>query len=470
MILALSVRGQVGNPTVTDMNALSWRDNGPFELSPERGRYALTYSLIEDHSYSFSLPIARFATPDLGYKDGKYVSLFAPGVSYAIIPGYLVGKYFGSVQVGSYAVIALFALLNILLVRSIALRLGAHPLAATLGAITFLFASPAFAYSVSLFQHQISTFLILASIYLLLRWNNILSLFIIFSLFALSVPVDNPNLILMLPIAIAAGIKFFSVKVEKEAYKISFSLLKALSVLGIVLPLVFFLWFNNASYGNPLQLAGTVSGVREIDENGKPVAPKNAGKNDTALLNDPTRQQKTATGFFKTRNILNGFTIQFFGRDRSIVWFTPVMFLAIPGAFLLYKKKKDMAVVLVGIIGADLLLYSLWGDPWGGWAFGSRYLIPSYAIGGIFISIGLTYLRKYAILPVLFTILFVYSVSINTLGALTTNRNPPKVEILGLEALSGREEKYSYDRNFQYLQESGLKSFVYNTFFIYSFP
>lgn len=469
LFLTLSVRGNVGNPTPTQMNDLSWKDNGPFELSPERGRYALTYSLIEDSSFSFSLPLARFATPDLGYKDGKYVSLFAPGVSYAIIPGFLVGKFFGSEQVGSYAVIALFALLNVLLVRAIAIRLGAHPLAATLGALTFLFASPAFAYSVSLFQHQISVFLILASFYLLLRWNNILSLFAIFFLSALSVPIDNPNLILTLPIVIAAALKFFTVYAEKESYKISFSLLRSLSVLGVILPLVFFMWFNNASYGNPLQLAGTVSGVREIDAGGKPVAPKNAGVNNAAELNDPTRQQKSATGFFKTRNILNGLTVHVFGRDRGIIWFTPVMLLAIPGAYVLYKKRKDMTVVLIGIVGADILLYSLWGDPWGGWAFGSRYLIPSYAIAGLFISIGLTYIRRYAFLPILFTILFIYSVSVNTLGALTTNRNPPKVEILGLEALSGREEKYSYDRNIQYLNQNGVKSFAYNTFFAYSF-
>lgn len=468
IVLSLSIRGNLGNPTLLEMNDLSWKKNGPFELSPERGRYALTYSLVEDHSFSFSLPIARFATPDLGYKDGKYVSLFAPGVSYILIPGFLLGKFLGSEQVGSYAVISIFALLNVLLIRIIAIRLGANPLAATLGALAFLFASPAFVYSVSLFQHHVSIFLILSSIYLLLRWNNFYSLFAIFFLFALSVPIDNPNLILMVPIAIAAGLKFFSFEAKEEKYKISFSFLKALSVIGVILPLAFFLWFNNASYGNPFQLGGTVAGVREIDANGLPIAPKNAGVNDAEILNDPTKQEKTATGFFKTRNILDGFIIHFFGRDRGIFWFTPVMFLLIPGAYILLKKKKHFAQILLGIIGLDIILYSMWADPWGGWAFGSRYLLPTYAIAAIFISIGLTYVRKFWIFPILFIVLFSYSVAINTVGALTTSANPPKVEILGLETLSGHEEKYSYDRNFQFLLSGKTKSFAYNTFFSHS--
>lgn len=86
VILATSLRGIAGNPTENTLNKLQWSDNGPFELSPDRGRFALAFSLAEDHSFYFSLPIARFATPDLGFKDGHYVSLFAPAVSFIIIP------------------------------------------------------------------------------------------------------------------------------------------------------------------------------------------------------------------------------------------------------------------------------------------------------------------------------------------------------------------------------------------------
>src|SRR3990167_9827779 len=97
VILALGIRGLSGNPTAEELNSFQWKDSGPLELSPERGRFALLYSIVEDNSLQFSLPIARFATPDLGLSpDGKYVSLFAPAVSFIAIPGYVIGKYFGA--------------------------------------------------------------------------------------------------------------------------------------------------------------------------------------------------------------------------------------------------------------------------------------------------------------------------------------------------------------------------------------
>ena len=109
-ILALALRGNAGSPNSEELNRNYWSDDGPLELSPERGRYALLYSVLEDKSVHFSLAIARFTTPDLGYVNGKFASLFAPGVSYLVMPGYLLGKYFGYSQVGAFAVIFLFSL------------------------------------------------------------------------------------------------------------------------------------------------------------------------------------------------------------------------------------------------------------------------------------------------------------------------------------------------------------------------
>src|SRR3989344_887400 len=112
VILGLSLRGISGNPTSSVINQPQWKENGPFELSPERGRFALALSMIENKSFFYSLPIARFATPDLGFKNGNYVSLFAPGVSFLIIPGFWLGNMLGAGQVGAFAVIALFAFAN----------------------------------------------------------------------------------------------------------------------------------------------------------------------------------------------------------------------------------------------------------------------------------------------------------------------------------------------------------------------
>lgn len=462
LVLILGIRGIVGNPTTETINNPIWTSDGPLELSPDRGRFSLMYSIAEDHSVKFSLPIARFTTPDLGISPkGEYVSLFAPGVSFAILPGYYVGKLFGVSQVGAFAVIALFALFNAGLIRAIAMRLGASIYAASFGALAFLFASPAFAYAVTLYQHHISTFLILSSMYVLLRWRGWWGISYIWFAIVLSLSVDYPNLFLMLPLGVWAFSRVVWFEKDSHGFQFQISLLNILTVVSVVLPLAFFLWYNAAANGSPLQLSGTLKRAEAIDEAGKPVQPQLARILGLAEL-DPNRK-KTAIGFFHSRNLLNGFYTHFLSLDRGVVNFAPVMLLGFFGLYYVFKKSITAGKVLVGIIGFNILLYSMWGDPYGGWAFGSRYLIPSYAVLGIGIAMLLEYAKKQYIILLVCMALLSQSVWIGVLGAVTSNRNPPQIEILALEKISGHEEKYSFDRNEQYLASNHSKSFVFNT-------
>lgn len=465
VILVLSVRGVAGNPTAYDINTSKWKDEGPIELSPDRGRFALLYSLVEEGSFHFSIPIARFATPDLGYSHGKYVSLFAPGLSFLVAPGYLLGKTYGLSQVGTFAVVALFALFNAILLRSIAVRLGAHWVAATLASLVFLFATPAFAYAVSLYQHHISTFLILLSIYILLRWDTLLSLAVVWFLIAASLPVDYPNVFLMFPIGLYALGRIVMVSSTSGRIHVSIRLARLLTIVTAALPLAFFLWFNFQSYSDPFQLSGTVAGVKAIDAQGKPAAPEEVGTQNVEVLINPEQQNKSAVQFFKTRHLLNGFQIHLVSPDRGIIVYAPVILFGVAGIFLLYKSgNQPILALLLGILGANILLYSLWGDPWGGWAFGSRYLIPGYAIMSLFIALALTRWRKSNLILLVFFLVASYSIAINALGAITSSRNPPQVEVLSLEALSGVEQKYTYGRNIDYLNDNRSKSFVFQTY------
>ncbi len=464
LMLALSLRGIKGNPTSESMNDSRWKDEGPIELSPERGRFALTMSIVEDKSFHYSLPIARFTLPDLGYSNGNYVSLFAPLLSFVIIPGYLIGKTAGLSQVGTFAMVSIFALLNAFLIRSIAIELKAHRIAAMIGAFTYLFATPGFTYAVSLYQHHLSTFLILLSIFVLLKYKNIISLPVVWFLFALSIPLDYPNVFLMLPIAIyALGRIIYTTEIEKHI-TLNIKPLYILTLVTMIFPLLFFFWFNNVSYGNPLQLSGTVSSVKIIDLGGKPIITNTneiiVGKKQQNL----DQNKKNAIEFFNPRNLLNGFYIQFVSPDRGIMSYTPVILFGIFGWFVMYKKKQKFAVLFAAIIGTDVLLYSMWYDPWGGWAFGSRYLIPSYALLSIMIAILLTKFRKDSILSPVFTIVLTYSLIINSLGAITSNRNPPQVEVLNLEKLSGKVQKYTYERNWDYLTSNNSKAFVWQAY------
>lgn len=471
LILAMVVRGLPGNPTSAELGTASWSFNGPLELSPERGRLALTYSLIENHSLIFDVAVARLALPDLAINaSGEYVSLFAPAVSFLAAPGYLLGKMYGASQFGAYAVVAVFALLNGWLLVAIARRLGAGMWAAVVGAIVYLFATPAFPYASTLYQHHISVFLMLLSIWVLVSYRNILSLAIVWFACALSVVVDNPNLFLMFPIGVFALIRLWELLREGTSFAIGKSALALLTLVGFVLPIVLFGWYNKAAYGNPFQLPGTLQGVSEIGSDGKPVVENSYEKEvlsseQLAERGQAQEAEKTAVGFFKTRNLYNGFYIHFLSQDRGILFFTPVILLGIFGFVLLYRTNSQMVALFVAAIGANVLLYSMWGDPWGGWAFGSRYLIPTYALLALGIALSLSRYRFSWVFLALLIPLFVYSAGVNTLATVTTNANPPKIQVLALEKQTGHEEKYTFLRNWEYLngryQGANAKSFVY---------
>lgn len=458
LILVLSIRGLPGNPTPVQLNTIQWKDNGPFELSPERGRFALTYSLVENKSLQFSDDIGEFAKPDVAVYKGNYVSLFAPLVSFITAPGYFIGKYFGFAQVGTFAVISFFAVFNFLLIRKIAIKLGANQIAASLAALAFLFATPAFTYAVDLYQHHISTFLILSSLYLLIQFDSFWSLGLVFLLCAVSIPLDNPNLVLMFPIGAYALTKIFSLKDGVHHLKISLKPWRILAPVLMTIPIAFFLWFNLASNGNPFQLSGTLPSPRSISAS--------VSHNPNNLVTDQNSKpssDKSAVGFFQTRNMINGFYIHLLSPDRGIIFFTPVILFGVVGFVVALKRKVKFVPVMAAIVGFNLILYSMWGDPWGGWAFGSRYLIPSYAILSIFIALLLTYWRKYFVFLLIFFGFFAYSAGVNTLGAITSSANPPQGEAQALEKISGIKQDYTYLREWNMITNDNSKSFVFQT-------
>lgn len=282
-------------------------------------------------------------------------------------------------------------------------------------------------------------------------------------LFALGISVDYPNSFLMLPVIIYGLVEVFKKEVNEQEIKISLPLGKALALVGIIPPIIFFLWFNKTSYGSPFQLAGTVESISQIGTNGKPAENSNVDFNKKEFQQKETKE-KTALGFFNTRNLINGLYTHLVSPDRGIIYFAPVVLFGILGFSELRKRRSSEFSLLLSVVGVNLLLYSMWGDPWGGWSFGSRYLIPTYAMMSIFVALGIGVIRKKTFLAFLFGLVLVFSVSVNTLGAITSSANPPIPEVKYLESQSGQIEKYTLERNWEFLFNRGSKSFVYNEF------
>ncbi len=461
--IGMSLRGQLGNPSERELLNPNWRENGPFELSPERGRYALTYTLMQHGSFTLTKELAQFAMPDVGKRNGQFVSLFAPAVSFIAAPGYWLGAKLGASQIGAFAMIGMFALLNSFLISKIVQKMTHSSTAGLLAGLVFLFATPAFAYATTLYQHHISTFLILTSIYTLIASSSAWALGLVWFLCAMSFPVDYPNSILMFPLGFYALGRIVQASMSKQKYYLTIRVKQVLTFATVIVPLVFFLWYNNAAYGNPLQLAGTVTNASESDfvtkDSSTNLGSTQLEKNEEQLQEAP----RSAARFFKPRNLVNGLYIHTISLDRGLLIYAPVLLFGLLGSILAYRQNKALTVLLSSIATADLLLYSLWGDPWGGWAFGSRYLIPAYAVLAIFVGVALDRYRRNLLVMGSFAILAIYSVMVNTAGALSTSANPPQVQVLALEALSGKRERYSWDRNLEYLQQGSSKSFVYQT-------
>jgi hypothetical protein len=186
---------------------------------------------------------------------------------------------------------------------------------------------------------------------------------------------------------------------------------------------------------------------------------KNLSSTIIGYKDDPSSKPKTAIGFFNEARIPFGVYTLLLSRDRGLLLYSPILLLGFVSILTFRKKIPIEHWILLSMMVSNILLYSSWDDPWGGWAFGPRYLIPSMAILSIYVGFFL-HLFKYRMLgKVMVFILFSYSGAVALLGALTTNAVPTKIEgdFLGM--------KSTYAYNWVFLKANQSGSFVYNVLF-----
>ncbi len=117
-------------------------------------------------------------------------------------------------------------------------------------------------------------------------------------------------------------------------------------------------------------------------------------------------------------------------------------------------------MVIISVVLVNILLYSMFGDPWGGWSFGPRYLIPSIALLCTGIGYALARFLRNPLVIILFITALIYSSAVNVLGSTTTNLVPPKVEALNLAVTI----PYTYMYNVQLVQAEKAGVLLYNLF------
>src|ERR1035437_4739974 len=86
LLYAFTLKGISGNPHPTDFKNNLGQATSPFESSHERSTYDQILSIVERKSFQLTQEEADFGSPDIGIANGKFYSLFPPGVSVMITP------------------------------------------------------------------------------------------------------------------------------------------------------------------------------------------------------------------------------------------------------------------------------------------------------------------------------------------------------------------------------------------------
>ncbi len=454
-LLAATLRGERGN--FGDPASLwgSTAATKAFESSHERATYAFMLSVLKDKSLALSKAYADFGAPDIGFFKGKFYSFFPPGMSAAIAPLYLAGEAFNLAQVFAYATSALFSIFAAIFLFLIGRHVFKLSIAASiLIPVIFVFSTTAWSYSVTIYQHSATAFFMVSTFYFVWKYKENPATGWIWAIlawvnYALSMFFDYPNAVLLLPIMFY--FLFSSFSVVKEGGKTMLNMR-----LGIYFTFIFFvaifgahLYYNQLALGHWSKFSNTL--------------PRYHADNYEQLMSDldskGTNKATDVAAIFTESNIVNGFYTLSAATDKGMFYYSPVLLLGILGMFSLRRKFNKEVATLSFLVFVNVLLYASFGDPWGGWAYGPRYLVPCMAILSIFAVIWISQARWIWARKFIALILIVYSSSVALLGALTTNLIPPKVEAVYLKI------KYGLPMSIDYFQSGKSGSFMFNTYF-----
>ncbi len=427
---------------------------GPFESSGSTSRYVLTEAIAKDSRIDLTVEEAQFASPDVAGNPNKYFSLFMPGVSYAAVPFYKIGNVLGSGQMGAFSLNIVLALLNVVLISLIVRKLTGGLWIGLFSGLTFLFATNALPYSFYFTQHQLGTFCLLLILWLYQLPRNMLTNILAGFTYGYAIFTDMPNAIILLPAMVAIGLQNFSlINNEKKL-----SLKIKLSIVGLLvglIPMLYALGIYNqtltGSYTNLPQFIGRSSDFSEQPEK--------------QLINKPVEELTKFDHIapFFSRLTINGFYILLVSDERGWLVYSPIVFLGLLGLYKALKEKGEtqaFAQVVLSSFLIALLLYSMFGDPWGGWSFGPRYMIPAAAALCIMLGYSAAAFKGKSVYTVILFVLLSYSIYVNALGVMTTTQIPPKQEAIYLN----RYVPYTYAYNIGLIEKNQSRSYMYNAY------
>jgi hypothetical protein len=99
--------------------------------------------------------------------------------------------------------------------------------------------------------------------------------------------------------------------------------------------------------------------------------------------------------------LLTGLFVLFFSPGRSIFVYSPILLLAIPGAWFFFQRDKSMALLCFFFIVAHALIVACWGPLGWGLSWGSRLMTLTLPVFGIFVAAAMEQIwRRKWLLPI----------------------------------------------------------------------
>ncbi len=448
------MRGNWGN---VDPAKIPTNSKPPFETSMERGRYAQVVSLVKSGNMDVN-EFYTFLKPDLAWYNGNFFSTFPPAVAVLAAPFYIFGSIMNLGQVFTYSVSALFSIFTAYIIY---LTCKKHCLSQTstfLSLVVFTLGSVTWAYSASFSAHTVSSFIFALGMYFLLKFsseNQIKwqELFIVGLLFGACFLVDYPNIATFAPIFVFILVRsLLKIEAVNNETHLVFNLKNpALVLLGFGLVFSVFIAYNLYYFQKPIAFTNTYS-VKFLEISGIDVA-------NYKLTNEIFKDRKYENRF-SLEQALSGTATLLVSEDRGLIMFAPVFLLSLLGIVISYRRFKWWSLVLIGSVAINVIVYGSYDDPWGGWAFGPRYLIVILPFLTVLVGLANDFLvqRFGVVARVASYILASIGGLISLLGALTTNAVPPSIEV----AKTNIPSNYLY--NWRYLNNDGVSSFIYKAF------
>ena len=102
---------------------------------------------------------------------------------------------------------------------------------------------------------------------------------------------------------------------------------------------------------------------------------------------------------------------------RGIIWYSPLVLLAVPGLWRLYRQDRNLALYICAQTTVTILTFATWWSWYGGITWGPRYLLPTLPLLMLAIASVIDELPQRGVVRrLVFGGLFMLSVGINFLG------------------------------------------------------